>query len=117
MVFGSEKTSAPEVPHLTEFERSLAESIYCYLNSGGWIGTTAACRRFFDALMQEHRRDIVAAQPAAHLFRADQGMTRKTFRRFHPAAQLDYGCRIFQNLWGVALDGELVIESTMPAHA
>jgi hypothetical protein len=67
--------------------------------------------------MREHSRDIVAAQPAAHMYRAEQGLIRKTFRRFHPAAQLDYRCRIFQNLWGVALHGELVIEATTPAHA
>ena len=47
ILFGGEKNSYPEVPYLADFERSIAESAYCHLNSGAWIGRTDACRRFF----------------------------------------------------------------------
>lgn len=109
IVFSTEKNSCPDEPSLTWFEQSIAESPYCHLNSGGWIGKTEACRRFFDDCLNEHNRDIVAAQPAPHMFRDDQGLTRKTFRRYHPAARLDYRCQIFQSLFDVALDGEVLI--------
>jgi hypothetical protein len=109
ILFNTEKNSCPDVPALTQFERSIAESPYCYLNSGAWIGKTETCRRFFHDVLHEHNRDIVAAQPAPHMFRDDQGLTRKTFRRYHPAARLDYRCQIFQCLYDVALEGEVLL--------
>lgn len=111
LVFSAEKSSWPPVPFLTEFEAAIAESAYAYLNSGAWIGRTDVCRRFFRDCLNEDDGDIVAAHPARGAFRDDQGRTRKTFRRYHPAARLDYHCRIFQSLWAVPLDGEVLISS------
>ena len=109
ILFGTERNSSPDVPYLTEFERTIAESRYCYLNSGAWIGKTDALRRFFRDCLEEDNGDILAVHPTMPLFRDDQGTTRKTFQRHHPAARLDDHCRIFQSLFGVPLDGELLI--------
>ena len=109
IVFSAEKNSWPMVPHFARFEESIAESAYCYLNSGGWIGTTDACRRFFRDCLAEDIGDILAAHPSTAVFRDDQGPTRKTFRRYHPTARLDYHCRIFQSLNQVATSGELLV--------
>lgn len=111
IVFGTERNSCPGVPYLTAFERSIAAPPYCYLNSGGWIGKTDACRRFFRDCMHEDNGDILAVHPTKTIFRDDQGVTRKTFQRYYPAAQLDDRCRIFQSLFGIALDGEVLVHS------
>jgi hypothetical protein len=109
IVFSGEKNSYPEVLQLMEFEQSIAESPYCYLNSGAWIGRTETCRRFFRDCLEEHHGDLVAAHPVSHVLRDDQGLTRKTFRRYHPATRIDYHCRLFQSLYDVALEGEVLI--------
>ena len=109
ILFSGEKNSYPEVPYLADFERSIAESAYCHLNSGAWIGRTDACRRFFRDCLREHHHDLVAAHPAPHVLRDDQGLTRKTFRRYHPAARLDYHCRVFQSLYNAVPDTEVLI--------
>ena len=117
MLFSTEKNSRPEVPNLTDFERSIAESPYCHLNSGAWIGNTDACRRFFVDCLAEDNGDILALHPTRTIFRDDQGPTRKTFRRYHPSARLDYQCRIFQSLSGVEIDGEVLIQSPQLSRA
>lgn len=109
LVFSAEKQSWPPVRLLSEFEEAISESAYRYLNSGAWVGKTEVCRRFFRDCLQEDDGDIVAAHLIRAVFRDDQGRTRKTFRRYHPAAKLDYHCRIFQSLYGVPTDGELLI--------
>jgi hypothetical protein len=109
IVFSGEKNSFPRVPYIEEFERSIAQSVYCHLNSGAWIGTTAACRRFFRDCLDEDYGDIVVAHPITHVMCDDQGVTRKTFRRYHPTAQIDYQCRLFQSLYDVPLEGEVLI--------
>lgn len=111
LLFSTEKESWPPVPSLTEFEASISESPYAFLNSGAWIGKTDACRRFFRDCFNEDDGDIVAAHPVRGTFRDDQGRTRKTFRKYHPAAKLDDHCRIFQSLWAVPLDGEVLISA------
>ncbi|MBI4485356.1 MAG: hypothetical protein HY655_05040 [Acidobacteria bacterium] len=110
MVFSAEKNNWPPVSFLAEFEESIAESAYRYLNSGAWIGRTDACQRFFRDCLQEDNGDIVAAHTTQAVFRDDQGVIRKTFRRHYPAARLDYHCRIFQSLNQVSTSGELAIE-------
>lgn len=111
LVFNAEKNSYPAVPFLAEFEQSIAESAYCYLNSGAWIGKTDVCRRFFEDCLAEDNGDVLAAQPIRSAFRDDQGPTRKTFQRYHPTATLDYHCRIFQSLNRVAMTGEVLVEA------
>ena len=109
IVFSGEKNSFPRVAYIEQFERSIAESVYCHLNSGAWIGRTATLRRFFRDCLNEDYGDIVAAHPIGHVLCDDQGVTRKTFRRYHPTAQIDYQCRLFQSLYDVPLDGEVLI--------
>jgi hypothetical protein len=110
IVFSGEKNSYPDVPYLTEFESSIAESAFCHLNSGAWIGKTEACRRFFEDCLNEDNSDLVAAHPAPYVLRDDQGLTRKTFKRYYPATRIDYHCRLFQSLYDVEPDVEVVID-------
>lgn len=110
VVFGSERQSWPDVKSIERFERSIARSPYCHLNSGAWIGRTEACARLFKDAMDEDLDDILAAKRTMLTMYDDQGLTRKAFRRHHPAAQLDYQCRIFQALFRVPVHGELTIE-------
>jgi hypothetical protein len=72
-------------------------------------GRTEACRRFFADCVQEDNSDILAAHPAKHVVADDQGVTRKTFRRYHPLARLDYRCDVFQSMFKVPVEGELSI--------
>jgi hypothetical protein len=110
VVFGSERQSWPDVPAIARFERSIAESDYCHLNSGAWIGKTSACARLFKDALEEDLDDILAAKRTMLTLYDDQGLTRKAFRRHHPAARLDYQCRIFQALFRVPVQGEILIE-------
>lgn len=110
IVFGSEKQSWPEVKAISRFERSIAQSDYCHLNSGAWIGRTDACARLFKDALDEDLDDILAAKRTMLTLYDDQGLTRKAFRRHHPAAQLDYQCRIFQALFKVPVHGEVRID-------
>ena len=117
VVFGSERQSWPDVESLARFERSIAQSPYCHLNSGAWIGRTEACARLFNDAIDENLDDILAAKRTMLTMYDDQGLTRKAFRRHHPAAQLDYQCRIFQALFRVPVQGELRIEPEIAAVA
>ena len=110
LVFNAEKNNYPQAPFLAAFEESIAESAYCHLNSGAWIGKTDRCRRFFRDCLHEDNGDIVAADTTAPVFRDDQGVARKVFQRYHPAVRLDYHCQIFQSLNRVATSGEVLIE-------
>ena len=109
VVFGSERQSWPPVKSIARFERSIAQSPYCHLNSGAWIGRTEACARLFKDALDENLDDILADKRTMLAMYDDQGLTRKAFRRHHPAAQLDYQCRIFQALFRVPIEGELTI--------
>jgi hypothetical protein len=109
LLFSSERNSYPKAPFLYEFEKSIGEGPYRHLNSGAWIGRTEACRRFFEECAREDNSDILAAHPAKHVVADDQGVTRKTFRRLHPLARLDYHCEIFQSMFKVPVEGELSI--------
>jgi hypothetical protein len=109
LLFSTERNSCPDVPFLTDFEQSVSEPPYCFLNAGAWIGRTEMCRRFFRDCLDEDNGDILAVHPTKTIFRDDQGLTRKTFQRHHPAARLDDRCRIFQSLFDVPLDGEVLI--------
>jgi hypothetical protein len=117
IVFSAEKNNWPRVPLLSDFEESIAESAYRYLNSGAWIGTTEACRRFYADCLTEDNGDLVAVHTMEAVFRDDQGVIRKTFQRYHPAARLDYHCRMFQSLNQVPPNDEVLIEAVgrMPA--
>jgi hypothetical protein len=111
IVFSAEKNNWPRVPFLSDFEESIAETASRYLNSGAWIGRTDACRRFYRDCLREDNGDIVAVHTMEAVFRDDQGIIRKTFQRYHPAARLDYHCRMFQSLNQVPPREEVSIES------
>jgi len=110
IVFSAEKFCWPRVPFLATFEEALAESAYRYLNSGAWIGRTEVCRRFYRDCLEEDNGDIVAVHSTAAVFCDDQGVIRKTFQRYYPAARLDHDCRLFQSLYEVLPGEELLIE-------
>jgi hypothetical protein len=118
ILFSAERNSYPKARFLYEFETSIGEGPYRHLNSGAWIGRTDVCRRFFEDCAKEDNSDILAAHPAKHVVADDQGVTRKTFRRYHPLARLDYRCEVFQSMFKVPVEGELSIGPGMiPADA
>jgi hypothetical protein len=111
ILFSSERNSYPKAPFLYEFEKSIGEGPYRHLNSGAWIGRTEVCRRFFEECVKEDNSDILAAHPAKHVVADDQGVTRKVFRRYYPAARMDYRCELFQSMFKVPVEGELSIDA------
>jgi hypothetical protein len=111
ILFSTERNSCPDVPSLTEFERALGTSRFRHLNSGAWIGRTDACRRYFRDCLEEDNGDILAVLATRSNFRDDQCLTRKTFQRYYPAARLDDECRIFQSLFNVPIEGEVLVAS------
>lgn len=115
IVIGSEKHSWPDVRSLARFERSIAQSEYCYLNSGAWIGRTEACARFFQDCQDADLGEILNDKSNMTILYDDQGRTRQAFRRNYPAVQLDYQCRIFQSLFKVPTSGEIAIEADVSA--
>jgi hypothetical protein len=96
LLFGAEIHCFPEVDELRRFENSLPKAVtspWHYLNSGMWIGETAFCREFFAAACETEPWD-----GDERFLRSDQGVLKKVLRRFYPGADLDYGCRLFQNI-------------------
>lgn len=101
MVFGAEINDYPKVPDLKKFDLSIAESRFCHLNSGCWIGKTKYCLEFFKECLTTDSSDILAADPRKHILNDDQGITRKVFQNRFPDTKLDYNCDIFQCLYGL----------------
>ena len=110
IVFGAEKQSWPDVPSLARFDRSIAESAYCHLNSGAWIGRTDAALRFFRECQHEDVGEVLKGKTNMTSLYDDQGLTRMTFRRHYPHVRLDYQCRLFQSLFKVPTSGEVQIQ-------
>lgn len=112
MAFGAEINDYPKVPSLKKFELSIAESRFCHLNSGCWLGKTDYCLEFFKDCLAADSSDILAADPRKHISNDDQGITRKIFRNRFPDVKLDYNCDIFQCLYGLykeVIVGELML--------
>jgi hypothetical protein len=92
VLFNAEKHQWPrEARETARFERRVSRGPFRYLNSGLWIGRREDCLRAF----QSARR--WADQLTAHL-RSDQICWKYAYRELYPAIQVDWQCRVFQNL-------------------
>ncbi len=83
----------PNLPKFKKFEEKCAEEYdtpYKYINSGAWIGKTETALLFFE--------QAVNTEPVPQLPASEQGITKQVFQDQYPAVQLDYYCRIFQNI-------------------
>ncbi len=83
----------PNLPKFKKFEERCAEAHntpYKYINSGVWIGSRDTSLRFFEA--------AVNTDPVPQLASSEQGITKQVFQDFYPEVQLDYHCKVFQNI-------------------
>jgi hypothetical protein len=91
-----------------EFQSSISDSNWKYLNSGMWIGKTAFCRKFFAECLSRKTKELVDAgklpsqMQKATLYQnitdSDQVVFHWVFQDCFPQVQLDYNCKIFLNL-------------------
>jgi hypothetical protein len=97
LVFSADQLNWPNLKRFKVFENGLAgarDSEFRYLNSGAWIGRTEFCREFF--------AQAAKTPPAPEAPEVDQGILKEIFPAYYPKVQLDYRCRLFQNLGFVA---------------
>lgn len=93
MVFSADRFNWPTIKEFQLFEDSIPEatnSEFRYLNGGIWIGKTEFCREFFKA--------VVMTEPATEAPDSEQGILKKLFKNYYPKVQLDYQCKMFQNI-------------------
>lgn len=81
-------------------------SDWCYLNSGCWIGKLDKVIEFYEAV-----ESLLKEYPEAKLnegfFGGDQGFIRALIPEFWPKVGIDYGCKIFQTLYGTNFTEEM----------
>ena len=93
LVFGADRLNWPNLEKFKIFEESIPEarnSEFCFLNGGIWIGKTEFCKVFFQAAVQTE------ALPEAP--DSEQGILKQLFIKYYPKVQLDYECKMFQNI-------------------
>jgi hypothetical protein len=97
LLFSADRMSWPAIMAFKRYEDSLPgadRSDFRYLNGGAWIGRREMVRQFFAA--------AVETAPLPQAPESEQGILKQLLPRFHPRVQLDYQCRIFQNIGFVA---------------
>jgi hypothetical protein len=103
LVFSADRLNWPNVKEFYRVEKALAADRpgdFHFLNSGAFIGRTSFCRDFF--------AHAARTPPHPALPSADQGVFKQLFPMYHPRVQLDYECRLFQNI-GLVFDDILEI--------
>ncbi|MBI4858870.1 MAG: hypothetical protein HY815_01145 [Candidatus Riflebacteria bacterium] len=94
LLFGADRLNWPNVKVFKQFEESLDGSDnagkFRYLNGGVWLGEREFSLRFFERAL--------ATTPVPEAADSEQGLLKKLFPSFYPDVQLDYRCRIIQNL-------------------
>ena len=94
LLFGADRINWPHVRSFKKFEDGIAPPDsaegFLYLNGGAWIGETEFARGFFE--------EVLDTEPVAEAADSEQGRLKKLFPKFHPQVQLDYRCRLIQNL-------------------
>ncbi|WP_299210420.1 glycosyltransferase domain-containing protein [uncultured Dokdonia sp.] len=97
LLFGADRLNWPPVKEFERFENDMASTYpgdFNYLNGGLWIGETSFCKAFF-----EESKKTAGVEKAAE---SEQGILKKLFMKYHPEVQLDYTCKVFQNIGFVA---------------
>lgn len=71
---------------------------YRYLNSGAWIGKSEFSRKFFEYCSHIRLWEMFDCTGHLKVFNCDQSVVHGALKYFYPRVQLDYGCRIFNNI-------------------
>lgn len=105
LVFSADLMNWPNIAEFKKFEDNCAKnsnSDYKYLNSGAFIGKREFCYDFFEIATK--------TPPTPKAPKADQGILKQVFMDFYPKVQLDYHCKLFQNI-GFVFNKTLKINS------
>lgn len=89
-----------------DFQSSISDSYWRYLNGGAWIGKTPFCRKFFADCLSRKTEELVAAGKLPlrkgafyqKVTDSEQIILNWAFKDYFPQVQLDYNCEIFLNL-------------------
>ena len=81
-----------------DFQHSLGNTKFRYLNSGAWIGRRDFCNVFFDYCSKIRLWELFDCTDMCKLYNCDQSVTHDAFMKFFPRVKLDYECKIFLNI-------------------
>ena len=103
LVFNAELNFFPDYPisyfrDCKQFEQSLNEGIFCYLNAGAWIGRRDFCLKFFSECDTIKLWQMFDCRNYNLLFSDDQSVVHGMYKKYYPKVKLDYRCEIFQNI-------------------
>lgn len=103
LIFNGESKFYPDFPpayyqNCKSFQSKIANSKYCYLNSGSWIGKKEFCKEFFNECLKVKVWEIFDCSQWPKLHNCDQSVVHSQFTKYYPKTQIDYNCSIFQNL-------------------
>lgn len=104
LLFNAEIKFYPNYPleyfqYCKHFQERAADTQFCYLNSGAWIGRRDFCLEFFTKCYEEHRLwEKMDCLEYPKLFNCDQSVVHGVFQHFYPQVKLDTHCKIFQNI-------------------
>jgi hypothetical protein len=109
MLFNAETKFYPDIPHPyyqenKKYQESIAQSKFCYLNAGAWIGRREFCREFWQACRDVRFWEIVDCSNPPKLYSCDQSVIHAVFNKYWPNVMLDYWCSIFLNVSFVSAD-------------
>lgn len=93
LLFGADRLNWPPIKAFEKFEDRCAKGFkgdFNYLNGGTWIGEREFCLSFFKASQKVKGVDKVPD--------SEQGILKKLFMDYYPDVQLDYECKLFQNI-------------------
>lgn len=94
LVFAGDRFNWPNLKEFKRFEDSIAprepKSEFKYVSWGCWIGTRDFILDFF--------AEAVKHEPVPQAPESEQGILKKVFPDFYPRVQIDYYCKLFQNI-------------------
>lgn len=109
MLFNSEAKFYPDLPDPYYqdnkiYQESIAQSKFCYLNAGAWIGRREFCRKFWQTCRGVRFWEIVDCSNPPKLYSCDQSVIHDVFKTYWPEVRLDYNCDVFLNVSFVSSD-------------
>lgn len=93
LLFGADRINWPPLKEFQAYEDDISknfDSDFRYFNGGAWIGETDFCRDFFEHAMN--------TPPAEQAPESEQGILKKLFPLYKETIELDYNCKIIQNI-------------------
>lgn len=80
------------------FQDSVGNGKFKYLNSGAWIGEREFCIEFFNECSKLNIDDFLDCGNLTKLRNCDQSLVHYVFKKYYPKVQLDYNNNIFSNI-------------------